>query len=348
MNLDGKTLAEWLRDQPASAFPPTHDYRSGYATLVTFLNKNVHSQVTPTNIHIDGGYLTDHGPDHIEKLIERISALLLVSDGEISAYEAYILLVAAQFHDVGNIFGREKHEEKSASVMEDAGALLGIDTVERRVIHKIAQAHGGENKDKLSTLSKVEHVNNKPVRSRLLAAILKFGDELAEDSQRAARYSRAKDLLPPESALYHAYAEALNSVTIDGPAASIAMRFELPRKNALQQFLKKGRDGKPDRQVYLIDEILARTLKTHCERLYCSRFMRPFIDLNAVSVAIEVTSDNGFNVLKKISYRLEETGYPESRAEDIYDLCPDLTNLDGLGRLNGDSLAAYLGNAHAS
>lgn len=335
MKLRGKMLPEWLTAQDPKAFPSGRNYLAGYPTLVTHLNEHVHKKVTPTNIHIDSGYLTDHGPDHIEKLIERMGALLTATEERITPYEVYILLVAAQFHDVGNIFGRERHEEKSATVMQDAGTLLGIDSVEQRCIYRIAQAHGGEERDKLSKLPKLEHIQAQPVRSQLLAAVLKFGDELAEDSQRAARYPRAKGLLPPESEIYHAYAESLNSVVVDGPNREIMMRFDLSRKQALKTFLKKGKAGQQDKYTYLIDEIFARTVKTHFERVYCSRFLRPFINLDAISVTIEVTTDSGFAVLERITYRLEEAGYPDAAGQDIHKLCPNLG-------VTGASLAASL------
>ena len=186
MNLDGKTLPEWLAIQDGTKFPVGFDYRSGYLALAAHLEA-IHKEVTPTNIHIDGGYLTDHGPDHIRKLIRRISALLEGGKGDLTAYEAYLLLAAAQFHDVGNIYGRTKHEENSAEVMRDTGKFLPTDAVEQRFIYQIAQAHGGEDKSKLDTLIAEDYVRGEKVRPQLLAALLKFADELAEDSERGAR-----------------------------------------------------------------------------------------------------------------------------------------------------------------
>lgn len=346
MELDGKMLPEWLAIQDQSEFPHGFEYRSGYVTLAHQLEQTVHKEVTPTNIRLDGGYLTDHGPDHIRKLIDRISALLRAGTGSLTPYEAYLLLVAAQFHDVGNIFGREKHEEKSAEVMRDIGTLVPQDVVEQRLIHTIAQAHGGEEKDKLSTMVANTHVRGKPVRPQLLAAILKFADELAEDSDRAARYSFTKGLLPPESEIYHAYALCLNSIVIDGVGREIQMRFDIPRDLALRHFTKKPRGGGPVQKAYLLDEVLARTLKTHFERVYCSRFMRSFIDLIGVSVQIEISNPTGFLVLERIAYRLQEAGYPDTSATSIYAVCPDLSDWKDSKPLSGATLAERLDGAN--
>ena len=57
----------------------------------------------------DGTVLTDHGPNHIIRVIQIVS-YLLKSDLNFTCYEIYILLIAIQIHDIGNLLGRENHE----------------------------------------------------------------------------------------------------------------------------------------------------------------------------------------------------------------------------------------------
>jgi hypothetical protein len=351
MDLGGKSLVEWLKEQDPAQLPTTgHNYLAGYAALETYLREHVHSQVNAASALADGGLLTDHGPAHIQKLIHRMGELLKSGEGPLTPYEVYILLVAAQFHDVGNIFGRTAHEERAAQVMQEAGKLVGIDMVERRCIFDIARAHGGADKDKLRHLQRQDYVCSQQVRMQMLAAILKFADELAEDSERAARFLLEGGRLPQQSELYHAYAQSLNSVAVDRLARAVVMRFDLRRPTALRMFLKPA-PGEPDRQVYLMDEIFLRTMKTHYERSYCSRFMRPLVEVDAVSVTIEVTDDAGYTVLEKIQYRLEDTGYPDV-GKDIYAMCPELERYafasgrppGTTGRLDGASLSQQLRN----
>ncbi len=344
MDFGGQTIDAWFQRQPSEEFPTGFDYQANYAALAANLVP-LHKEVTPTANVIDGGYLTDHGPEHISKLLSRISELLKATPNPITAYECYLLLTAAQVHDVGNIFGRKKHEEKCREVMDDNLATLPLDAVERRKIFEIAQAHGGEEKEKLSSLAKIEHIRGKPVRMQALAAILKFADELAEDSERAARYSAKKGLLPPTSSIFHAYALALIDIHLDPGSGIIAMRFDLKKSDALRAFPKKDKQGEVI-DTFLIDEILSRTLKTHCERVYCSRFMRPIVDVVGVSVHIDVTDDTGYTVLRNIAYRLEERGYPDADGKDIYSLCPELREWDGNGRFDGSHLARKLGMQH--
>jgi hypothetical protein len=164
MDLDGKTLADWLLAQPLENLPKrSFAYQRNYAALASNLEP-LHREVTTTANRLDGGYLTDHGPDHIRKLISRISDLLSADEGCISAYEAYVLLCAAQVHDVGNIFGRDKHEEKSWQIMERNRATLPPDTIEQRLIYDIAKAHGGDRKDKLSDMPRTYDIAQTMVR----------------------------------------------------------------------------------------------------------------------------------------------------------------------------------------
>jgi hypothetical protein len=244
MNLDGKTLADWLRDQSIDKLPVRNfNYQLNYAALASNLAP-LQREVTPTANRVDGGYLTDHGPDHIRKLISRISDLLSAGEGSISPYEAYLLLCAAQFHDVGNIFGRNRHEEKSWEIMEQNRSTLPPDTVERRLIYEIAKAHGGDRKDKLSDMSRTYDVVSTTVRPQLLAAILKFADELAEDPERAARYSTEHALLEG-SEIFHEYALALQNVQIDGPSREVPFQVRHADEQGPSN-LQKGIGGECD------------------------------------------------------------------------------------------------------
>ncbi|MET4605366.1 hypothetical protein ABIB90_004861 [Bradyrhizobium sp. JR4.1] len=343
MNLGGKTLADWLLAQPVGELPVrSFAYQDNYAALASNLLP-LHKEVTATANRVDGGYLTDHGPDHIRKLISRISELLSAGEGLISAYEAYVLLCAAQFHDVGNIFGRDKHEEMSWQIMERNRTTLPPDNIEYRLIYDIAQAHGGDRKDKLSDLPRTYDIAQTTVRPQLLAAILKFADELAEDSERAARYTAQLGQLGG-SEIFHEYALALQNISIDGLSREVRMQFVMPVSKATRTFTK-GSVGATT-NVYLLDEIFKRTMKCHCERMYCSRFMRSVIDLTAVSVNIAVTNEAGYKVEETIAYKLAETGYPDSSGQDIYEICDDLKRWKNVGRLNGLALKSELEQAH--
>jgi hypothetical protein len=203
VKLEGKTLNEWLAICPKSQFPGSGatDYYERFKRIQDHLNQHVHPHVNAFAMRQDGGYLTDHGPDHIKTVIQRASRLAESPGCDLSAYEVYVLLVGIHLHDVGNIFGRDEHELKSDEIMEQLGPLLGDDTGEKFAIHKIAAAHGGRvngNKDKIRALSETDSLLGQDIRPRLLAALLRFADELADDRTRAARFLIDMGRIPQE------------------------------------------------------------------------------------------------------------------------------------------------------
>jgi hypothetical protein len=333
MDLPNQTLDRWLETAPANEFPYNGNinYHLRYRQIDEYLNNNVHPHVTPGAMLQDGGFLTDHGPEHIRTVIHRASELVKSRNCRLTGYEVYILLVAIHLHDVGNIFGRHHHELNSQTIQQHLGLLLGEDNVEKRWIYKIAQAHGGDPKNKIDSLPQEQRILGQTVRVQLLAAILKFADELADDNTRAARYLALAHLLPEESRVFHMFAQALHSVIIDTEGHEVKLHFELRQQDII------GTYGKGDQQVYLLDEIFARTTKTHLERVYCMRFMGPFIRIDRISVQVDFFNGND-EIRPPVHLRIEETGYPEAPPNGIYDLCPELTPLADGVPLNGETL----------
>jgi len=312
------------------------NYYLRYNSISEHLAAYVFSHVTAGAIIVDGGYLTDHGHDHVLTVIQRASRLAEADSCTLTPYEVYILLVAINLHDVGNIWGRKGHEMRALTMMRDTlGSIAGIDDVEKRHIVAIAQAHGGHingDKDTISRLEREARVLQQLIRPQLLAAILRLADELADDRQRAARFMIANELLPKAAEAYHKFAEALHTVEIDHAGRQILLQFDFDEVAAGCTY------GKGAAEVYLLDEIFDRTLKTHLERLYCMRFMYPAIPLDAVNVKIEVSSSRDYQVLRAIGYRLEQTGYPSGPPDGVHGICRDN---DIIG-LTGESLKATL------
>ena len=77
----------------------------------------------------------------------------------------------------------------------------------------------------------------------------------------------------------------------------------------------------------------------HRERTYCSRYLRPFINLDCISVSIKIY-DNAYDLLwGEISYLLQDQGYPNEPTDGIYELCSELQNWRGKVKLQGRALA---------
>ena len=295
------------------------DLSAQYQTLCAHV-ADVHRDVTAGAAASDGGLLTDHGPAHIQTVIARASRLAASARCDLSDYEIFLLLAAIHLHDVGNMHGRAGHQLKAADVAVWLGPSIGRDAIVRRQIVQIASAHtAGDSPDK-DTIGKLQpevHILNRPIRPRLLAAILRFADELADDRSRASRYMHETRSLPASSEVFHAFAYALHSVVVDHEAREVQLHFDIERDSALRKM------GKKDTEVFLLDEILSRSAKLHRERAYAMLYMRDFIPIEAIRVFVEVYGD-GLDAVERLGYRLADRGYPEELPQGIYGLVPEL------------------------
>lgn len=258
-------------------------------------------------------FLNDHGPGHIEKVIERANDIIAHFIGEpLSEFEAFLLACAIQIHDIGNILGRTGHERKLIEIFDDNSKNIILDVPERRAIKSIAMAHGGKGtfgKDTISPLSSKESIFNTQVRTRLLASILRFSDELADDSTRANRPAIDLNIIGTNSEIYHCYSQALHTVNIEEDKETqnckVTLVYEL-ETDSLRRTYKVGGCEK-----YLLDEIYDRTLKMELERRYCMKFMYPSVNIGRIDVSINIYGRTSEKV-RTISYTLEDVFYPES------------------------------------
>lgn len=348
MDIKG-TLINWLKCQQnrnPNLFPGggSINYFNRFGIISEYLNNEVHPHVNAGAMIHDDGYLTDHGPDHVAKVIKRATELAKLSKSKehyLTPYEVYILLTAIHFHDVGNIFGREGHNISAGDVMTKIASFFADETTEKRYIYQIAKAHGGKingSTDTIGLLLPSDKILNKTVRMQHLAAILRLADELSDDRSRAARFMLASGELPPKSEIYHVYANSLHTSQVDVDAQEIKMMFEINFEIAQKEFQKDGN------QFFLLDYIFERTMKTFTENVYCGRFLKPYIWVNCINIEIVICTDDYNEVINTIKYRLEESGYPKFSPSEIYNICPDLNNWEGNGKIDGSLLANLIRN----
>ena len=292
-----------------------------YETLREHATK-VQRDVTPGAVAVDGGLLTDHGPDHIQTVIDRASQLSSTERCDLTNYEVFLLLAAIHLHDVGNIHGRKAHQLTANDVADWLGSSISTDAIVRRTVIQIASAHtagDSPDKDTISKLSPEQYILNHRVRPRLLAAILRFADELADDRSRASAYLHQTSQVPHSSQVFHAFAYALHSVNINHGTREIELHFDMQTDDAVRKF------GKQDTEVYLLDEILSRSVKLHLERKYAMSFIHDWISIDAIRVFIEVYGE-GLNPVEKLGYWIAEHGYPDEPEAGVYALAPELSN----------------------
>ena len=94
----------------------------------------------------------------------------------------------------------------------------------------------------------------------------------------------------------------------------------------------------------MLDEIFERSLKMHLEHLYCMRFMRPYLQINRIVANIAIYTDKFMTELFRISYTLEEKGYPIGPSR-IYEVaCPKLVVPSSDVPWTGETLKEYIGS----
>ena len=348
-NSEAKLAEEVRNNQGHDSLPDDQiDYYDRFIHIDDYLNRKIHPSVNVGATAQKPIWLTDHGPEHIATVIRRAGDLVFTEECVLTPYEAYILLVATHFHDIGNIFGREEHERRAREVMFELDkALVGDDNFEKRMICDIAMAHGGYadtdgDKDTIGKLPWDDPPDkSKGVRVKKLAAILRFADELADDKTRTNRFVQvvSSDIFPG-SEVFHRYASQLHPVIVSHDTRSIDLQFELNTE------LVARKCRKFDDEKYLFEEILDRTLKMHREHVYCKRFLLPDIVFERVNVRIDVCTGNYSRVLGRLRYTLAESGYPDS-PRNIQEICPNLVTgeelkqkVESVLQSEGDSLYA--------
>ena len=260
-------------------------------------------------------YLNQHGQGHIEKLIEKVTDL--INNFYIkppTPFETFILLCAIQIHDIGNIFGRDKHEKSFQQKFVEIATPIIHDTATRTTIFRVASVHSGNingTKDTISNskLTSEATICQQNVRGHMLAALLRLGDELADDSSRADyTLTKIMKIYIEESEIYHDYSLALNSVSIRRNTVNNSNYLYLNYFMDSETISKKYSRNKQD--VFLIDEIFSRTKKMEQERRYCMRFLTHYLSLTEIHVRIEISDTYDMTKAEVITYSLSENGYP--------------------------------------
>lgn len=298
------------------------DYFDRYLGIKQWLTKNVYRGIGAATSR-DGGFYTDHDLSHFEAVIRAAGRLIGLSSSEcqtspLAPYEVYLLLVGILLHDAGNIFGRHDHEKNAFRILKVMGEMAGGDDREKKRIANIAQAHGGKfagDKDTIVNLCKEkDSYLSIPYRERLIAAIVRFADEICEDRSRANRFLAENGKISDESKIHHAYALSISSVDIEPSEELIKMNFSVKTEDLPLKYPHPDvQDGE-----YLIDYIKQRLNKTYLELLYCIRFMREVVLITRIDVTIDIVNKD-YDIVGTYPLRFQESGYPKvDRASEFF------------------------------
>jgi DNA-binding Lrp family transcriptional regulator len=154
----------------------------------------------------------DHGPGHALRVKSFASQLgYLVGLGEV---EQGMLRAAALFHDVGNIVDRQEHNviSQETVIRLTANGALPFDTREAETVGLLCRWHRGEYNP-----SRCDELNGQPIRTGLLASVLRVADAMDIDHRRSdysARFSRVISFFYPDNLPYWTSLEEILGVRI--------------------------------------------------------------------------------------------------------------------------------------
>lgn len=253
-----------------------------------------------------GGAFTHHDVGHVDDVIRKAGQLLGVGSGitepaleKLTHHEVFVLLVACLIHDAGNRDGRDGHASRARRVLRSVTDQT-LDEKELSLISKIAEAHGGTtvdgSMDTIGDLRLEDGVEQSRIRPRQLAAILRLADELAENPRRASRRTAELSDFP------NRYCKAI-SIRVDCYNRALSLDFCIADDDC-NRFAKSEQGV----EMFFVDYIRSRVIKTELERRYCDRFLRGFATFDSTRVTIEfIRNDLEWN---SIHFELAEDGYP--------------------------------------
>jgi hypothetical protein len=347
MNLKNDNIEQWFIHRRQSDFPDSTDYVTKYKEIVNNL-KTIHDQVNAGADFVNETTLTRHDNSHIYRVLSQISKLLSYEKAEITAYEAFHLLVAIQIHDIKNIEGREGHENNAIEIFTDLNIQGLIDTRILKNIGFIASCHAGsflretkKEKDKIGFLLPAFMYTEKfEIRPQFLSSLLRLADEYADDIERAMSYLLKIGKVKAKSIIHQKHAESLRNVAIIKDTGIVGFDYYIKKEDAIKMFPKYLNEIDSWEDKYLLDEIFERTIKSHYETVYCMRYLRPSISINRINVSIEIERTKITDQLLILHYELIERGYPNDSL-NIIDLCGDNLRKNG-GYWSGENLKDYL------
>lgn len=261
-----------VKERLTSEFGPDKGH-SMYSRYVTARDKVLREIRQIPGVEPD---LSDHGPDHLANVMDNAFSLIGGDTNVhgLSASDLYVLALVIVFHDVGNLFGRADHHVNIGKVFDFARGNAADVRREKTLVIKAAQAHTGTSsagsRNTLVAVDLADHLDNRPIQLRQIAAIMRFADELAEGPQRTTDFYRAHIGYAAQSEVYHQYA-ACTHVAADRANERIRLTYEIQ----LDDF-KGDPPEKKDSLATFLTFVFHRISKLDEERRY-AKFYCPIL-----------------------------------------------------------------------
>jgi len=175
--------------------------------------------------------LTDHGPQHIDNVLDNAYKLLGEDIYNLSAFDLYTLCIIILFHDVGIIWGRKDHHKNISIIYDYVRKDHNRFRDEKILVTTAVRAHTGEaidgSKDTLKDIKNEDYfLDGNSIQLQDLAAILRFSDELAEGRQRTSNFMIENNLFSKNSRVFHQFSN-ITRISIARETNRIVINYDI-------------------------------------------------------------------------------------------------------------------------
>jgi hypothetical protein len=274
---------------------------------------------------------TYHDGSHVINVLDNIFKLLDDNINELHFETLYFLCLAALFHDVGLIKGRNNHEKNIGDIYNSAcGTINGNEKI---ILIRVVGAHSGKASD--GTFDTLRPLGNCPgysesINTQIVAAMLKFADELAEGKQRTSDYFINNNMYKVDEKIFHIYAQAYNSI-ISMEEKRLAISYNIN--------ISMSHDDKfiVDQDIELRDFLLfvyKRLLKIDDERKYCRFFCHWLEPIKEISVNLNFWHNDNIVEIDLKPILISDKIIPGDSGREITNMIPayEYINIDTILR----------------
>ena len=173
----------------------------------------------------------DHGHAHVQRVLERLDALLGDDPYEfVNSHELFMCVAAIVFHDIGILRSRRDHPAHAQKIIDEAPLRHFTDELERQIIGLACATHGSSG-DIYRAFDAFagEYVvlGGTRVEPRKIAALVRLADELDEDRRRANELAERILETPPDSKVFWEFCRRVHGIDVSHEQQLIIIDFSV-------------------------------------------------------------------------------------------------------------------------
>ncbi|WP_165233532.1 HD domain-containing protein [Aquisphaera insulae] len=268
--------------------------KTSYDSIWNYLEANYYPWV-----QANCPYFTDHGEAHIRSVINSAGELsqkwLEFKKGQpyLTALDIYLILTAILWHDVGMVIDRATHAELVYKMTDEVSEFFPNPPV-KNLVSRIAQAHKGASSlnslkvDDLCTIKGSAYT----VNTAMLAAIVRFADEISENHTRASRQVLAT--VPEDQKIYWLYALSVASCIAVPKRERVVVDYQFDADKVVSRWPDRDFESfrsPEDKKIDVLTYALCRLEKMNNEREYCLRNFIAIAPIREIEARFSIIKD---------------------------------------------------------